>query len=263
MYDYIRAGIACVMLLAPATVWAAHPLEVEDTATEGKGNYLLEVAGDSTRDNSRKSTTLTTILTAGAGENVDFSMEVPYRELDPGPVTGEFARGAGDVRIKMKQQLFENEVKQSMAYLIYMDVPTGEAERDVDHGLGTSNVLWGVKLVDSQGCCSNAFHAHLGYEMLGRDLKKRHFAGDYAVNFGLAAEHRLSDSFRILAEFSGENRKETNRAADISTYSQPLTFLAGAIYDISKSWQVNVGARVGLNKYAEDHDFLAATAWKF
>jgi hypothetical protein len=263
MYSYIRAGIACVMLLVPATVWAAHPLEVEDTATEGKGNFLLEVTGDYTRANNMKSKTLTSILTVGAGESVDLSLEAPYRELDPSPVTGEYASGAGNVRINMKQQLFENEVHQSMAYKIYMDIPTGDAERDIDKNLGTNNVLWGVMLVDSQGCCSNIYRVHLGYEMLGRDLKKRHFAADYAIKFGFAVEHILTDSFHVLAEISGDNTKETNRAADLSSYSQPLTFLAGVIYNISKSWQVDVGARVGLNKYAEDHGVLAATAWKF
>lgn len=259
MYSTIRAGIACVMLLVPGTVWAAHPLGVEDTATEGKGNYLLEVTGDYARDKSMKSTTMTGIFTVGAGESIDFSVEAPYRKLDPSPVTGEFASGTGDVRIKMKQQLFENEVKQSMAYQIYMDLPTGDA----DKGLGTNNVLWGVTLIDSQGCCSNAYHVHLGYEVLGRDVKKRHFAENYAINFGLAAEHKLSESVRVMAELSGENRKETSRAADVSSYSQPLKFLAGVIYDISKTWYVDLGARVGLNKYAEDHRVLAATAWKF
>lgn len=259
MYSYIRAGIACAILLVPASVWAAHPLEVEDTATEGKGNVLLEVTGDSTRDNGTKSAKLTGIITAGAGENIDFSLEAPYRKLDPSPVTGAFASGNGDIRIKMKQRLFENEVRQSMAYQIYMDLPAGDA----DKGLGTNNVLWGVTLIDSQGCCSNAYHAHLGYEVLGRDMKKRHFAKDYAINFGLAAEHKLTESFRVLAEFSGENRKETNAAEDLTSYSQPLTLLAGVVYDISKSWYVDLGARVGLNKYAEDHSVLAATAWKF
>jgi len=259
MYSYIRAGIACVMLLVPAAVWAAHPLEVEDAATEGKGNYLLEVTGDYTRDNSVKATRLAGIITVGAGENTDLSVEAPYRKLDPSTVTGEPESGTGDVRITMKHRLFENEVKQSMAYKIYMDIPTGDA----DKGLGTNNVLWGVMLVDSQGCCSNAYHLHLGYEVLGRDMKKRHFARDYAVKFGLAAEHKLSEAFHVLAEFSGENRKETIGTADVSAYSQPLTFLAGAIYDISKSWQVDLGVRVGLNKYAEDNSVLAATAWKF
>ena len=246
-------------MLAPATVWAAHPLEVEDTATEGKGNYLLEVTGDYIRDNGATATQLTGILTAGAGENIDFSLEAPYRKLDPSPVTGAIASGNGDVRIKMKQRLFENEVRQSMAYQIYMDLPTGDA----DKGLGTNNVLWGVTLFDSQGCCSNVYHAHLGYEVLGRDMKKKHFTGDFSINFGLAAEHKLTEAFHVMAEFAGENRKETNKAEDVSLYSQPLTFLAGCVYDISKSWQVDLGARMGLNKYAEDYRVLAASAWKF
>jgi len=259
MYNIIRAGIICVMMLVPTTVWAMHPLGVEDTGTEGKGNFLFELTGEYAKDNSLKATTGTAIITAGAGEHVDLSLEAPYLMLDPSPVTGEFASGAGDVRIKLKHQLFENEVKQSMAYQIYAYLPTGDEKK----GLGTRNVVWGVNLIDTQECHSNAFHLNVGYEVYGRDMKHWHFAQDYAFKFGLAAEHKFTESFRLLTEFAGESRKETDEAAEIQSYSRPFTLLAGFIYDISKSWYVDLGARAGLNKYAEDYSVLAGTAWRF
>ncbi len=253
MFNFIRGCIICMLMLMPATVWAAHPLEVEDTGTEGRGNFLFELNGDYSKDNLLKSTTLTSIITAGAGEHVDLSLEVPYRKLDPSPVTDEFASGKGDLRLKLKQQIFENEVKQSMAYEITVALPTG----DVDKGLGTNNVVLGVKLIDTQVCHNNAFHLNVGYDIFGRDIKKRHFATNYAVRFGLAAEHKFTESFRFMTEISGENREE----AEVT--SRPFRFLAGVIYDISKSWYVDLGMRAGLNKYAEDYTGLASTAWRF
>ncbi len=259
MRNYIRTGLVWVMMLAPATAWATHPLRVVDTGTEGKGNYLFELTGDYRKDAELKTTKLTSIFTVGAGENTDFSVEAPYLKLDPSPVTDAFASGKGDVRIKLKHRLFENEVKQSMAYQLYVDLPTGDA----DKGLGTNNVLWGIMLIDSQVCRSNAFHLNVGYEALGGDLKQWHFARDYAVRFGLAAERKLSESFRVLAEFAGESRKETDTGADSSSYSRPFTFLVGVIYDISKSWYMDIGARAGLNKYADDYGARVGTGWKF
>jgi hypothetical protein len=51
------------MMLAPATVWATHPLEVEDTGTEGKGNFLFELTGNFIKDDNFKTTKLTGIFT--------------------------------------------------------------------------------------------------------------------------------------------------------------------------------------------------------
>jgi hypothetical protein len=240
-------------MLMPATVWATHPLEVEDTATEGRGNFLFEVAGDYSKDNSLKATNLTSIITVGAAEHVDLSLAVPYRKLDPGPVTDEIASGMGDVRFKFKQQIFENEVKQSMAYEFTLDFPTG----DVDKGLGTNNVVWGVKLIDTQECHNNAFHVNVGYEVFGRSIKKWHFGTNYAFRFGLAAEHKFTESFHFRTEFSGENREEAGQV------SHPFRVLAGVVYDISKSWYIDLGMGAGLNKYAEDYTVLAETAWRF
>ncbi len=259
MRYFIKVWIVSMMLLMPVAAWATHPLEVEDTSTEGKGNYLFEITGDYTKDNGLKSTRLVAGITAGAGERVDLTLEVPYVLLDPSPATGLNERGEGDARVKLKHQLFENEVRQSLAYLIYVDIPTGDHLK----GTGTNNVLWGVKLIDSQECRNNALHLNVGYEVLGRDIKDGHYADNYAFRFGLAAEHKMTESFRFLTEFAGESRKETDAEADIHSYSRPFTFLAGVVYDISKSWYVDLGARAGLNKYAEDYTALAGTAWRF
>ncbi len=253
MFNFIKAIIVCMMLLAPATSWAAQPLGIQDTGTEGRGNYLFELAGDQIKDNSFKETMLTSTITVGAAEHVDLSIAVPYRKLDPNPVTGAYASGMGDLRLKFKQQLFENEVKQSMAYEIYVDMETGDAYK----GLGTNNIVWGVNIIDTQECRDCAYHLNVGYEVFGRDMKKWRFATNYAVLFGLSREHEFTGSFRLLMKISGENRKEAG------VPSRPFWFLAGVKYDISKSWYVDLGMRAGLNKYAEDYTVLAGTALRF
>jgi hypothetical protein len=254
MFYVIRGFIICLLMLLPTSAWAANPLGVEDSATEGTGNYLFELNGDYVKNDSFKTTTLAGALTYGATEHIDFSVEVPYVTLNPSPVTDVNASGIGDVRIAMKQQLFENEVKQSMAYKFTVDMPTGDSGK----GLGMNNVVAGITLIDSQECHDNVFHVSVGYEVYGRDVKKMHFAKDSVLRYALAAEHKMSDSFRLLAEIAGENRKEEG-----NNPSRPFTFLAGFIYDISKSWYVDLGARAGLNKAAEDHAVLAGTAWRF
>jgi hypothetical protein len=229
-----------------------HP-PADDTVTEGKGNFLFELYGVYAKDKAFKSTTETAAIAVGVSEQTDLSLEVPYLLLDPSPVTGERASGKGDIRFKFKQQIFKNEVRQSMAYEVYADMPSG----DVHKGLGTNNLVWGVKLVDTQECHNNAFHLNVGYEVFGRDMKKWHFGTNYTLLFGLAAEHKFTDSFRILTEVTGD----ISERAEVS--SRPFRFTAGALYDISAAWYVDLGLAAGLNKYAEDYSVLAGTAWRF
>ncbi len=246
--------VFCIaLLLAPLSAWAVHPLQVEDTATQGKGNFLFELNGDYTKDNEFKTTTMNANITVGAGQRTDLVLETPYLLQDPSGVTGQYEHGTGDIRVKLKHQLFENEVHQSMGYQIYADMPTGNA----DKGLGRNDVFWGFKLMDSQGCCSTIYRVSAGYEVLGRDVKDLHFGNDYSINFGFAVEHKLTEAFRLLAEVAGENRREDG------LYSRPFTALFGFKYDISRSWYVDVAGRAGLNRYAEDYTALLGTAWKF
>ena len=258
MVIFIRIVIAC-LLLAPATVWATHPFVVEDTSTEGRGNYLFEMTGNSSKDNDLKSTTLTGWITGGLGEYANLTAEVPYIMLDPSPMTGLDEQGLGDTSIRLKHRVYENEVRQSMAYLLFADFSNGNESK----GLGKDGMYWGIMFIDSQECRNNAFHLNLGYEILGRDLQDFHFLDNYKIRFGLAMEHKMTESFRFLAEFVAESRKTVDRDADTQSYARPVTVSAGIIKDISKSWYVDLGVRAGLNKYAEDYALLAGTAWRF
>lgn len=248
----MRSLFLIAILLFPVAARAGNHLGVEDTATEGKGNFLFELAGDYLKSNEFKTTKWTGIITAGSTEHTDVSLEVPYLQVHQN-LADQDVSGKGDVRLKMKGRIFENEVKQSMAYVFFIDLPTGDAAK----GLGTNNVVWGVKLIDSQECRNCIFHANLGYEVFGRDLRKTQFEENYAVTFGFAAGHRFTNSFRVLTELAGEIRKENGQSL------KPFTFLGGIVYDITRSWYVDLGARAGLNKDAEDYAVLARTGRRF
>src|SRR5512147_1565029 len=202
----VRSLFLIAILLFPVAARAGHPLGVEDTATGGKGNFKFELTGDYRKDNEFKTTKWTGIITAGSTGHTDVSLEVPYLLLHQNS-EGQDTSGKGDVRLTMKGQIFENEVKQSMAYLVFIDLPTG----DVNKGLGTNNVVWGVKLIDSQECRNCIFHANLGYEVFGKDIRKKHFKEDYAITFGFSAGHRFTNSFRVMTELAGEIRNEQER----------------------------------------------------
>jgi len=254
-----RTMALIALLVLPSSAWAVHPFQVETTDTQGRGNVLLELNDDYSKKDGTAAMRETGIFNIGAGERTDFAVELPYLKLDPSPVTNSDASGVGDVQIKFKQRIYDNEVKQSMAYKIYVNMPTG----NVDKGLGTNNVVWGFAFMDQQVCHGNILHASLGYEFSGRSLKNGEFKANYAFPFGLAAEIKITGKFWLLTELAGEYRTITKTSTDTRKYLLPVTFMAGFRYDISKSWYVDLAARAGLNNDAEDYTALGGIALRF
>jgi hypothetical protein len=139
--------------------------------------------------------------------------------------------------------------------MVYLDFPTGNSSK----GLGSDNVVIGLKLMDQQGCCSTIYHVSVGYESFAKDLANFDFGVDYAIQFGFALEHKLTETLRLLAELAGKDLK----SKEFNYEARPFTFMAGFKYDITKSWYVDIAARVGLNKDAEDYTTLLGTSLRF
>jgi len=246
----IKVWIIGMLMLAPVSAWAVHPFQVEDTDTQGAGNFLLELNGDYTKYSDLKTTDYAGVLRAGVIESADVSLTVPYLMLNPSPVTNQSADGLGDVQIGFKQRIYDNEVHQSIGYQLYTGLPTGNSSE----GLGTNNVLVGFKLIDQQGCCNTIYHVSVGYESF-----VKHFGDDSAIQVGFALEHKLTESFHLLSELVGENL----RGEEVVRGVRPVTFMAGIKYDISKSWYIDLAARLGLNSDAEQYATLVGTALRF
>ncbi len=259
MRNVLAGCVLGLLMMAPATVWAVHPFVVGDTDVQGKGNILVELNGDYTKDNAFKTTKLAGIFTVGSGEDTDFSLEVPYLMLNPSRTTGQNAQGIGDILLKLKYRLYENEVHQSVGLLVFAGVPTGE----VDRGLGSDKERAGFQLTDQQECHNNIMRVSIGLETIGWTVTNYKLADNYAFRYGIALEHKFTESFRLLSALAGESRKLHATTVSPRVYPQPATFMAGFRYDISKSWYVDLAARAGLNNDAEDYSALAGTAWKF
>lgn len=255
MRTIITVWIIGMLILAPVSAWAVHPFQVEDTDTQGTGNFLLELNGDHTKDNDLKKTEYSGILRAGVSESADVSLTVPYLMLNPSPATDQSVDGYGDVQVSLKQRIYQNEVHQSFGYQLYTDMPTGNSSK----GLGTNNVSVGFKLMDQQGCCSTIYHVSIGYESFVKDMKHLHFATNSAIQVGFALEHKFTESLHLLTELAGEDL----RGEEVVRGVRPLTFMAGFKYDISKSWYIDLAARLGLNSDAEDYTTLVGTALRF
>jgi hypothetical protein len=250
-----------ILMLIPTSVWAVYPFQVEDTNTQGKGNFLFELNGnyEKLKKGDNTATDLSGVFTSGTGDHTDIILEVPYLMLDQSTDLDRYERGVGDVQLKLKYRINENEVNQSSGIEIYGGFPTG----DSNSGLGSGTTLFGIQVMDQQGCCSNIYHISVGYEISGADLKTGHYAENYTFRFGLALEHKITESFLFLSELAGTDAKTKDKALGTQAYTQPYTVMAGLKYDISRKWYIDLSVRAGLSKDAEDYTTLTGTAWRF
>ncbi|HYA86295.1 MAG TPA: hypothetical protein VEI57_04395, partial [Nitrospirota bacterium] len=104
MRNVLAGCFISVLLLIPTSVWAVYPFQVEDTNTQGKGNFLFELDGtySKLKNGGNTDTDVNGVFTAGTGDHTDVILEVPYRMLDQSPDVDRYEKGLGDVQLKLK-----------------------------------------------------------------------------------------------------------------------------------------------------------------
>ena len=117
LHKLIIGLLFAVTLIFPAGSWAAHPLITDDTGTQGKGKFQLELNGqyDSDKETVDNITTKTTggkmaaTLSYGIVENVDLVLTIPYqwRKVKEGGLITSDEDGISDVVLEAKWRFFE------------------------------------------------------------------------------------------------------------------------------------------------------------
>lgn len=147
---------------------AAHPLVTDDTGTQGKGKFQIEVNSEFTFDKETADGVTTketggevaTILSYGITDNTDVVLGLPYQWFkvrEDGDVVKK-EDGISDMSLEMKWRFYEHE-GLSLALKPGITLPTG----DEDKGLGTGRMTYGMFFITTKEIEPWAFHINLGY----------------------------------------------------------------------------------------------------
>jgi hypothetical protein len=231
-----RAGLLLILAL-PMTVHAAHPLISEDTATQGRGNFELEIGNAWTRDGSDRSFELGPQLSYGILPQLDAILRPTWLDqrstIDGNAV---HARGAGDTAAGIKWRFFERD-KLSLAVRAAINAPTGDADR----GLGSGKPMYQGLLVASIDLAPIALHTNIGYTRNRADPTERRDL--YHVS--AAAVWTLDEAWRVLlAELAGDTNVDNTRSV------WPFVARLGAIYTVKKGFDIDIGYQTRLNHEA-------------
>lgn len=242
----------------PGLSQATHPLITDDTGTQGRGNFQLELNGqrDSKKDSvdgvSRKTTggQATAALSYGIAENTDLVLSLPYQwgKTEENESATYDEKGFSDTVLEAKWRFLEKE-GYSLALKPGIRFPTGNHEK----GLGTGKVGGHLFLIGSRELGSWAFHANLGY------IRNENKADEQKNiwHASLATTWEAVKNLKLVANI-GIERNHENEAKD-----DPAFILGGLIYSVTKNFDLDCGLKYGLNSSATDLSLMAGITIRF
>ena len=202
---------------------AAHPLITEDTGTQGRGRWQLEVNGERSRlDAGGRVGQGAATLSYGALDTVDLQLTGGFAEVRD--VTTP--RGALDTALDLKWRFFEHEAL-SLALKPGVTLPTAKS------GLGGERATWGSLFIASYERDFFALHAHAGYRRNRNAIGERTSLRHVSASLWL----KPTEALKLVVDRSRDTNPDP---ADSRAIRQSIV---GAIYGITKDFDVDVGWR--------------------
>ncbi len=250
-YRLLGAAFSLTFLAASAN--AAHPLITEDTGTQGKGRYQLELFGERTRDEAAglvvRATQVTAVQSYGVVDSVDIQFGIPYlRQSEDDGATRTTVRGRQDAAIDVKWRFYERD-GLSLGLKPGVTLPTGDDER----GLGSGRAGWGSLLIVSYETGPVALHSHVGYRRNRNTLDERESLGHISG----AVMYKVVDSVRLIADLSWDTNPD-KASNDPVRYS-----IIGAIWGVNRDLDLDIGWRRGHGEPATDKAFLLGATFRW
>lgn len=263
--SFTKGLIFAAALFIACPSWAAHPLITDDTGTQGKNKFQLELNAQYDWDKEKpedvtvKSTggQAAATLSFGIAENVDLVLSLPYlwtKEKESGFLTKKHYEvttsedGIGDAVLETKMRLFE--IKGfSMALKPGISFPSGDDKK----GLGTGKLGGQLFLIASQEVGPCAFHVNLGYirNENGADERKDIW------HASLAATWEVIKDLNLVANVGIERNPDDEADHD------PAFIIGGIIYSINEIFDVDFGVKFGLTDSETNITALAGVAFRF
>lgn len=246
MKRFLMAAVLMLGILS-APVYAAHPLITDDTGTQGKGKFQIEVNAEHANDNGNTETALGATLFAGLTDTIDIVLGTPYLFLREKDETGQWNRenGISDISLAVKWRFYEHE-GLSFALKPGVTLPTG----DKDNGIGDGKLSYSLFLITKKELEPFTLHLNLGYVANRSELRN-------IFHYSLAAEYAATKNIKLVGNIGWE----TNPDRESNTH--PLFALGGVIYKVTDSFDIDFGAKTGLNKAEADYTLLAGLTFRF
>jgi long-subunit fatty acid transport protein len=260
--------LASSFILHPSSFgWAAHPFITDDTGTQGKANWQLELQGDFLRDERTagaverkdKVNAYTSVLSYGILENLDVQVGVSYlnaRTTANGTTLADES-GMADSTVELKWRFYESD-GFSLGLKPALLLPTGNEDR----GLGTGKTSWGVSLLAAWEAEPWMFLGNVAYTRVRFKLPQEaeESRSDlWRVSGGTT--YALTEEVRLVGEV-GLRSNESRNDAFLPDGTSQFAML-GAIYSPTRKIDFDAGYRKNFNRGESRHAYLVGATFRW
>jgi hypothetical protein len=241
----LRRFVAAALLAAVSPSFAAHPMLTEDTGTQGKGRFELELGFERVREGDAKAFEFGPQLSWGLLDNLDLIVRPTWLDLRG---SADSARGLGDTALDAKWRFIEDG-PWSFGLRAGLDLPTANEGK----GLGTGETGYHGVLIATWAIEALVVSANLGILHVGKvPLQRRDLA---LASVGVVREVR--EGLKLGAEVDAASNPDPNRSP------WPTVARIGVIWSLNKYWDVDVGYQAPLNHAAPDAAILAGATLRW
>jgi hypothetical protein len=200
---------------------AGPPLETDDPDTPDDGHWEVNLATTLEKRGDLRELTPLLDINYGYGGRIQFKIKPRFVVLDS---SGNSTRtGAGNIQLGVKWR-FLDEDTNGIAMSIYPQADLNPPSRSVERGLVSDGSEWFLPLEIARTLGRTRLYSEIGFNW-------REHRNDEWV-FGLAADHLLSDDFRIAAELRD--------VAQSSFKDHELAVRAGFKWTAQENWTLLV-----------------------
>jgi hypothetical protein len=225
---------------------AAHPLQTEDTGTQGAGNVELENGLSWSRAGSARAFAYQPQVSYGLTPTFDFIVQASWlRNRDEGSAT---VRGFGDTNLDGKWRFF-GDAPLSFAVRAGVALATSQKDLGIPHGKVAAHTV----LVATYDAAPFTVHGNLGLTQNLVGTGERRHIGRVSGALLWAASEQLTLTVDGGAEAD----------ADPARSSWPATLLVGAIYTIRPGLDVDIGYQSSVRTAATTREWLAGITYRF
>jgi len=233
--------------------FAAIPLITDDTGTQGKGKFQLEVLGEYGHDKEagikEETQGATASFSYGVLDPIDIVLSVPYAFWETkDSECNEKDDGLADLAIEAKWRFFERE-GFSFALKPGLTLPTG----DEDKGLGAGRATGYLFLITSKELQPWAFHLNLAYI---RNENKNDERNDL-WHASFATSYEVFKKLKLVGDIGVETNPDRCSTID------PAYILGGFIYSPVENFDIGLGIKGGLTETETDLSVRGGITWRF
>ncbi|NTW51848.1 MAG: transporter [Chlorobiaceae bacterium] len=260
-----KALLTVVAMLWATPLHAAHPLITDDTGTQGKGRFQLELnsefSSETEKENGIKmqerSGESAATLSYGLSDNIDVVTGLPWQWFclkEDGSIVTD-GNGIGDLSFEIKWRFYENKDQGlSLAIKPGISLPTGNEKK----GFGNGRISEGIMMIATREWQHGAFHCNVGYthnsysqEQDNASLKKDLW------HASVATEVKMMEKLRSVFDVGID--RNTDKAMD----ANPVYLLGGLIYSVTDNFDLDIGVKKGMNHAERDKTVLAGLTARF